>query len=254
MNISNKTFLITGVFSGLGQATALYLLEQNANVVMTDIKTGTDSNKIKYAQDRWLPISMDVTQQNQIEATLERAVNKFGRIDGLINCAGILVAGRLLKKEGTLFELDQFRHCLEVNLTGSFNMIRLICPILSNNPADKNGERGIIINTASIAAYEGQIGQVAYAASKTGIIGMTLPLARELAEHGIRVMTIAPGVFETPLFAEVSEKQRQRLEKQTPFPSRLGKATEYAALVQHIIENPMLNGEVIRLDGALRLT
>ena len=249
MKIANNTFLITGAYSGLGKATALHLLEHNANVVLTDIaitKSDNNTNQCMY-------LTLDVTQQDQIESALHSALDKFIRIDGLINCAGILSSERLLKKDGSLFELDHFRHCLEVNLTGSFNMIRLISPLLSNNPAANNKERGIIINTASIAAYEGQIGQAAYAASKAGIIGMTLPLARELAQHRIRVMTIAPGVFETALFAKIKEKQRQQLEQKTPFPNRLGKPSEYASLVQHIIENPMLNGEVIRLDGALRL-
>ncbi len=249
MNIANNTFLITGAFSGLGKATALHLLENKANVVLTDIAiTKSDNNT-----DQCMYLTLDVTQQDQIKSALHSALNKFKRIDGLINCAGILSSERLLKKDGSLFELDHFRHCLEVNLTGSFNMIRLISPLLSHNPATNNKERGIIINTASIAAYEGQIGQAAYSASKAGIIGMTLPLARELAQQGIRVMTIAPGVFETALFAKIKEKQRQQLEQKTPFPNRLGKPSEYASLVQHIIENPMLNGEVIRLDGALRL-
>ncbi len=253
MDLAKKTFLVTGAQSGLGKATSKHLLEHLANVVMADIKRGDDQSMTGKSHDQCLNVMMDVSQQEQIESTIDMAVKKFGRLDGLINCAGILVAGRLLKKGGELFELDQFRHCLDVNLTGSFNMIRLICPLLKSNPADENGERGVIINTASIAAYEGQIGQVAYAASKAGVIGMTLPLARELAEYGIRVMTIAPGVFETALFAQINDKQRQQLEQQIPFPSRLGKPSEYAALVQHIIENSMLNGEIIRLDGALRL-
>lgn len=254
MDMADKTFMVTGASSGLGKATALHLLKQNANVVMADITNNSGQTLSNELNHRTLCVTMDVTQQNQIESALDIAINKFGSLHGLINCAGILVTERLLKKEGGLFEIDHFRHCLDVNLTGSFNMIRLVSPLLSSNPADTNGERGIIINTASIAAYEGQIGQAAYAASKAGIIGMTLPIARELAQHGIRVMSIAPGLFKTGLFATISEKKRQQLEQQTPFPARLGKPSEFAALVQHIIENPMLNAEVIRLDGALRLS
>lgn len=254
MNIENKTFIITGACSGLGKATAKHLLKQKANVVMADINTDAGQTIENKLNEHALFVPMDVTSQSDIESALTIAKNEFGTLHGLINCAGILIAERLLKKDGSLFELDNFRHCLDVNLTGSFNMIRLITPILSANITDNNGERGIIINTASIAAYEGQIGQAAYSASKAGIIGMTLPVSRELAQYGIRTMTIAPGVFETALFAEISEKSRQQLEQQTPFPHRLGKPSEYAALVQHIIENPMLNGETIRLDGALRLT
>ena len=254
MKPANKTFIITGACSGLGKATALYLAESNANVVLADMNANAGQAIAAELGARGLFVPVDVTDQDTIESALILAKKHYGSIHGLINCAGILVSERLLKKDGSLFNPEQFRHCLEVNLTGSFNMIRLIAPVLQKNPVDPNGERGVIINTASIAAYEGQIGQAAYAASKAGIIGMSLPLARELAQYGIRVMTIAPGVFETPLFAGISADKRQVLEQQIPFPPRLGHPSEYAALVQHIIENPMLNGEVIRLDGALRLT
>jgi len=254
MNLANKTFIVTGAYSGLGMATARHLHHYNANLVLTDINSDAGQPLAAELNDRSLFITMDVTQQHQIESALDMAKNEFGSMHGLINCAGILVAERLLKKDGSLFELEHFRHCIEVNLIGSFNMIRMVSPLLRDNAADINGERGVIINTASIAAYEGQIGQAAYAASKAGIIGMTLPLARELSQFGIRVMTIAPGVFETAIFSHISELQRQQLVQQMLFPARLGKPSEYAALVQHIIENPMLNGETIRLDGALRLS
>jgi NAD(P)-dependent dehydrogenase (short-subunit alcohol dehydrogenase family) len=197
---------------------------------------------------------MDVTNVESIEAALTTATERFGTIHGLVNCAGILVAERILKKDGSLFCLENFRRCLDVNLVGTFNMIRLMTRLLSSNTPNSNGECGVIINTSSIAAYEGQVGQVAYAASKAGINGMTLPLSRELADFGIRVMAIAPGIFSTPLLADMNINQSKNLEQQTPFPRRLGKPSDYAVLVQHIIENPMLNGEVIRLDGALRLT
>ena len=254
MKIADKTFLITGACSGLGEATAIHLVKHKANVILADINIDAGQRLVNELNGKALFVPMDVTKQSQIESALIMANKHFGQVHGLINCAGILVSERILKKDGSLFVLEHFRHCLEVNLTGSFNIIRLITPVLTENLADENGECGIIINTASIAAYEGQVGQAAYAASKAGIIGMTLPIARDLAQYGIRVMSIAPGVFETALFSEISADKRQLLEQQIPFPSRLGKPSEYAALVQHIIENPMLNGEVIRLDGGLRLS
>jgi len=254
MKIANKTFVITGGGSGLGKATALHLAEQKANIVLADIDIEAGQEIASELGKQCIFIPVDVSDPVHSQTAMKIAVEQFGLLNGLINCAGILVAEKIIKKDGSLFDLDNFRQCLNVNLVGSFNMLRLITPFLIDNTADKNGERGIIINTASIAAYEGQIGQAAYAASKAGIIGMTLPIARELANYGIRVITIAPGVFETPIMAEFSEKKRQLLKEQIPFPSRLGYPSEYAALVQHIIENPMLNGEVIRLDGAMRLS
>ncbi len=253
MNLSNKTFFITGGCSGLGKATALHLAEQNANIVLADIDIDVGQDIASLLGEQCIFIPVDVSDPEHTQSALNRANEHFEHLHGLINCAGILVAERVIKKDGSLFDLDHFCQCVNVNLIGSFNMLRLITPILINNHADENGERGVIINTASIAAYEGQIGQAAYSASKAGIIGMTLPVARELAQYGIRVITIAPGVFETPLLAEISAEKRQLLKDQIPFPSRLGYPSEYASLVQHIIENPMLNGEVIRLDGAMRL-
>lgn len=253
MDIAKHTFFITGGNSGLGEATVRHLLQQKANVVIADIHIDQDKGLAAELQNQALFVCTDVTNPDSIEAALARTNERFGVIHGLINCAGILVAERIIKKEGSLFNLENFRKCVEVNLTGTFNMIRIVSAQLSNNQPNSEGERGVIINTASIAAYEGQIGQAAYAASKAGVIGMTLPISRELGKAGIRVMTIAPGVFATPLFSEIKETVRENLKNQTPFPSRLGKPSEYASLVQHIIENPMLNGEVIRLDGALRL-
>ena len=253
MQIAKHTFFITGGNSGLGEATARHLAKLNANVVIADLNIDQDGSLAAELKNQTLFIHTDVTNTDSIEAALARTNERFGAIHGLINCAGVLIAERLIKKDGSLFKLENFRQCLEVNLTGTFNMIRLLSTQLSKNQPNDDGERGIIINTSSIAAYEGQIGQAAYAASKAGIIGMTLPISRELGKSGIRVMTIAPGVFATPLFSGINEAIREDLEKQIPFPARLGKPSEYAALVQHIIENPMLNGEVIRLDGALRL-
>ena len=254
MQIANHTYVITGGSSGLGRATAMLLAEQSANIVIADIDVEAGEQLTAEIDRYTLYIHTDVTDTSSIEAALAKTIENFGEVHGLINCAGILIAERVLKKDGQPCELKRFSNCLEINLTGTFNAIRLAAPLMVDNTADDNGERGIIINTASIAAYDGQTGQAAYAASKAGIIGMTLPLARELADSGIRVMSIAPGVFETPMFADISDPVRDELIKQIPFPARLGKPSEFAALVQHIIENPMLNGEVIRLDGALRMS
>ncbi len=253
MEIANHTFFITGGCSGLGKATALHLAEQNANVVIADVNAGKGLQLASELSGQALYLQMDVTDSASIEAALSQSIQRFEGIDGLVNCAGILVAERMLKKDGGLFDPEAFRRCIEINLIGTFNTMRLASPILAENRPNDEGERGIIINTASIAAFEGQVGQAAYSASKAGIVGMTLPIARELGKKGIRVMTVAPGVFETPLFEDINEKIRDDLETRTPFPSRLGHPDEFANLVGHIIENPMLNGEVIRLDGALRM-
>lgn len=253
MQIAKHTFLITGGNSGLGKATVRYLVERKANIVIADCAEQIDQETSIPTKEQVLFIPTDVRDDASITATLAKAKKHFGGIQGLINCAGILVAERIIKKDGSLFDLQQFRLCIDVNLVGTFNMIRQTAPIFSKNTANANGERGVIINTASIAACDGQVGQAAYAAAKAGIIGMTLPMARELGSFGIRIMTIAPGVFATPLFADINEDKRIALEQQVPFPSRLGKPSEFAALAAHIITNPMLNGETIRLDGALRM-
>jgi len=253
MQIANHTFFVTGGSSGLGKATSLLLAEQGANVVIADLAAEGGEALASQFPGRTLFIPTDVTDRASIEHAVSTGAARFGALQGLINCAGILVAERMIKKDGTVCDPEAFRRCLEVNLTGTFETIRQISPLLANNRPNPEGECGVIVNTASIAAYEGQIGLAAYAASKAGIIGMTLPLARELGALGIRVMTIAPGVFETPLFKEIRSEKLDELGRLAPFPSRLGKPSEFAALVRHIIENPMLNGEVIRLDGALRL-
>lgn len=253
MEIAKHTFFITGGSSGLGRATARHLAEHNANIVIADLNPEIGQPLADELKGQALFITTDVTDEASIQTASSKATARFGGIHGVINCAGILVAERMIKKDSSVFDLDKFRLCIEVNLTGTFNTIRLTSPTLAKNTPNSGGERGVIINTASIAAYEGQIGQAAYAASKAGIIGMTLPLARELGRSGIRVMTIAPGIFATPLFSQIRTEKRDEIERQVPFPPRLGKASEFALLVQHIIENPMLNGEVIRLDGGLRL-
>ncbi len=194
----------------------------------------------------------EVSDPSQMEAAVRAAVDQFGRLDVTVNCAGIGGASRILGKEGPV-ALDWFVKIVQVNLIGTFNTTRLAAGAMAKNEPDADGERGVVINTASVAAFEGQIGQVAYSASKGGIVGMTLPLARDLARHGIRVMTIAPGVFDTPLLGRLPEEARKSLCASVPFPPRLGQPEEYARLALSIIENPYLNGEVIRLDGALRM-
>ena len=216
MEIVNHTFFITGAGSGLGRATALHLAKHAANVIIADLNADVEDSFPAELKEQTFYVQTDVTDTAGIENALSKAKQHFGDIHGLINCAGILVADRMLKKDGSLFNPDAFRQCIEVNLIGTFNMMRLACPILAENRPNHEGERGVIINTASIAAYEGQIGQAAYAASKAGIIGMTLPIARELGKSGIRIMTIAPGIFATPLFSDISETIRNDLEKQIP--------------------------------------
>jgi NAD(P)-dependent dehydrogenase (short-subunit alcohol dehydrogenase family) len=197
-------------------------------------------------------VKTDVTSEESVRAAVETAVNDFGSLQGLVNCAGIAIATKVLSSRG-MHSLDSFAKVIQVNLVGTFNAIRLAAEAMSQAQPNEAGERGVIINTASVAAYDGQIGQAAYSASKGGVVGMTLPVAREMAAFGIRVMTIAPGLFNTPMMAGLPEKARESLAQQVPFPSRLGEPAEYAALAQHIVENEMLNGEVIRLDGAIRM-
>ena len=198
-------------------------------------------------------VRTDVTREADVQQAINTAVEDFGPLTGLVNAAGIGPAARVVGREGPM-PLDQFTRVIQINLIGTFNVIRLAAAAMQNNQPQASGERGVIVNTASVAAYDGQIGQAAYSASKGGVVSMTLPIARELARVGIRVMTIAPGIFDTPMLAAMPEAVRQSLGQQVPFPSRLGRPAEYAALVRHIFENEMLNGEVIRLDGAIRMT
>jgi NAD(P)-dependent dehydrogenase (short-subunit alcohol dehydrogenase family) len=197
-------------------------------------------------------VKTDVTAEESVQNAVNAALETFGNLHGAINCAGIAIAERVLGKSGP-HDLARFSQVIQVNLIGTFNVIRLTAAAMSQNEPALSGERGVIVNTASVAAFDGQIGQAAYSASKGGIVGMTLPLAREFARYGIRVMTIAPGIFNTPMLAGLPEAAQQSLAQQVPFPSRLGRPSEYAALVKHIVENEMLNGEVIRLDGAIRM-
>lgn len=252
MQIKDNAFLITGGGSGLGAATARRLAAAGANVVILDVNREQGAPLAKEIGANAIFAVADVTDEAQVAAAIAEARKKFGALHGAINCAGIAPAERVLGKTGP-HKLESFSRTIQINLIGTFNVIRLAAQAMVENAPNADGERGVIINTASIAAFEGQIGQAAYSASKAGVAGMTLPIARELARFGIRVMTIAPGLFKTPMMAGVSPELQASLGAQVPFPPRLGKPEEYAALVEHIIVNPMLNGEVIRLDGALRM-
>jgi NAD(P)-dependent dehydrogenase (short-subunit alcohol dehydrogenase family) len=252
MTIQNKTFLITGGASGLGFATAKMIVDNGGNAVILDVNVETGEKAETSLGEKVKFVKTDVANEEQVQDAIDVAINHFGEIHGVVNCAGVGPAMRVVGKNGP-HSLDFFSKVININLIGTFNVIRLATNVMQNNEPNENGERGVIINTASVAAYDGQVGQAAYSASKGGIVAMTLPIARELARMGIRVMTIAPGIFETPLLASLPQDAQDSLGKQVPFPPRLGKPFEYANLVKHIIENVMLNGEVIRLDGAIRM-
>lgn len=252
MRVAEHTFVITGGASGLGAATARHLVTQGASVVLLDINQHAVVAQAELLGPHALGLACDICDSEQVQRALDAATERFGALHGLINCAGVVGAQRILGRKGP-HDLDDFSRVLQINVIGSFNMLRLTAQIMANNQVNEEGERGVIINTASVAAYDGQLGQAAYAASKGAIVSLTLPAARELAGFGIRVMTIAPGVFETPMMAGMTDEVRASLCADVPFPARLGKPDEYAALAQHIIENSMLNGEVIRIDGALRM-
>jgi NAD(P)-dependent dehydrogenase (short-subunit alcohol dehydrogenase family) len=245
MEIRGRTFLATGGGSGLGAATARTLAGEGANVVVADLRGEVAGPNARF-------VETDVTDEGSVKGAIDVALENFGALHGAINCAGIASAEKVLGREGP-HSLESFSKVVEVNLVGTFNVVRLAAEAMARNDPTEGGERGVIVNTASVAAFDGQIGQVAYAASKGGVAAMTLPVARELARHGIRVVAIAPGIFDTPMLAGLPEAARESLGKQMPFPQRLGRPEEFAALVRHIIENEMLNGEVIRLDAAIRL-
>ncbi len=249
MQIKDSVFIVTGGASGLGAATARMLAANGGKVVIADVNPA-GAALAEELGGRFQ--ETDVSSETSARATVDLAGSAYGGLHGLINCAGIAIGEKLLGREG-IHSLASFSRCININLIGSFNMIRLAAELISQGAPNASGERGIIVNTASVAAYDGQIGQAAYAASKGGIVAMTLPIARELARSGIRVMTIAPGIFETPMLLGMPPEVQEALGKMVPFPSRLGRPAEYAALVKHIAENEMLNGEVIRLDGAIRM-
>ena len=252
MQISGNTFLVSGGASGLGGATSRLLATSGANVVIADINSERGSALAAELGLNTRFVECNVTDEESVQRAIGEAVSNFGRLNGAVNCAGIGVGEKTVGKDGP-HSLASFKRVIEVNLIGTFNVIRLAASQMNSQEPNASGERGVIVNTASIAAFDGQIGQAAYSASKGGIVGMTLPIARDLARSGIRVVTIAPGLFDTPLLAGLSEDVKKVLGAQVPFPPRLGDPAEYAALAKHIIENEMLNGEVIRLDGALRM-
>ncbi|NNJ11586.1 3-hydroxyacyl-CoA dehydrogenase [Chloroflexales bacterium ZM16-3] len=252
MEIAGKVFLVSGGGSGLGAGTARMLAGQGAKVVIVEINPAAGEAVAAEIGESARFAQTDVGDEASVQAAVDLAVSSFGGLHGVVNCAGLVSAERVLGRGGP-HSLDLFAKIIRVNLTGTFNMIRLAAAVMQHNEPGAGGERGVIINTASVAAYDGQIGQAAYSASKGGVVGMTLPIARELARFGIRVMSIAPGIFDTAMLASLPEPARESLGQQVPFPPRLGQPPEYAALVRHIIENQMLNGEVIRLDGAIRM-
>ncbi len=252
MEIKNSVAVITGGASGLGEATAKRILSQGGKVVVLDLSEENGNRLVEEFGPELLFMKTDVTDETSVKHALDKAVEHFGKIDILVNCAGIAIGEKTYGKKGP-HKLETFSKVIQVNLIGTFNAIRLAAEKMAENAGNENKEKGVIINTASVAAFDGQIGQAAYSASKGGIAGMTLPIARDLSSLGIRVMSIAPGLFETPLFASLPENAREALGKMTPFPSRLGQPSEYALLVESIIQNPMLNGETIRLDGAIRM-
>lgn len=252
MQLENKGILVTGGASGLGAACVRLLQQAGAKVVIADFNSETGTALAKELGASTLFVKTNVVEEESVQTAVQAAVDMFGSLHVVINCAGIAVAEKVLEKNGPS-SLTSFSKVIQVNLIGTFNVIRLAGAMMSTNQPNAGGERGVIINTASVAAFDGQIGQAAYSASKGGIVGMTLPIAREFARYGIRVMTIAPGIFDTPLLAALPEQARVSLGQQVPFPPRLGRPSEYAALVKHIVENEMLNGEVIRLDGGIRM-
>ena len=252
MRLNGRTILVTGGASGLGGATVETIVAAGGRAVIVDVNETAGREKAAAHGSSARFVKGDVTNEHDVRRAIGVAVDQLDGVHGLVNAAGIAVAERVLPKEGVQ-PLEHFVKTIHINLVGTFNAIRLTAAAMSLNEPNEGGERGVIVNTASVAAFDGQIGQAAYAASKSGIVGLTLPIAREFARIGIRVMTIAPGTFDTPLLANLPEAARQSLAQQVPFPPRLGRPEEYASLVRHIFENEMLNGEVIRLDGAIRM-
>ncbi len=252
MQIKDRVFLVTGGASGLGEATVRRLVGQGGKAVIADVQDERAAKLVDDLGDAAVAVHCDVTDAAEAEAAVKAAVDHFGALHGLVNCAGVGTPAKVLTREGPQ-DLAQFSKVVQINLVGSFNMIRVAAAAMSAQDPDGEGERGVIVNTASVAAFDGQIGQAAYSASKAGVAGMTLPIARELARHGIRVVTIAPGLFETPMLLGLPQEVQDSLGRSVPFPPRLGRPMEYAHTVQYIVENTMMNGETIRLDGAIRM-
>ncbi|WP_081195714.1 SDR family NAD(P)-dependent oxidoreductase [Halomonas sp. BC1] len=254
MQVKDRTFLITGAASGLGAATAARLVKAGGKVVLCDM-----SDRVADLAEQWGAQAhaciADITSADDMQEAVNKAVALGGEsgLSGVVHCAGVVSVAKLVDRQGNPADLESYARTIQINLVGTFNVMRLAAATMASNPPDDGGERGIIINTASIAAFDGQVGQCAYSASKAGVVGMSLPAARELSRHAIRVMAIAPGVFETPMMSEIPDEAAQALAAAVPFPKRLGKPDEFALLAEQIITNPMLNGEVIRLDGGIRM-
>lgn len=253
MDIKNKTAIVTGGASGLGEAAMRRLVKAGANAVILDLNEERGQALVSELGNQIAFFKTNVASPDEVAAAVKFALKKFGRVDILVNCAAIAVAQKTTDAKKGPHDLELFRKVVEINLIGSFDVIRNAATAMLANDPNADGERGVIISTASVAAFDGQIGQVAYAATKAAIVGMTLPLARDLSSVGIRALTIAPGIFLTPMLQGLPENVQEALGKSIPFPNRLGKPDEYAMLVQQIVENPMLNGESIRLDGAIRM-
>jgi len=254
MQVKDRTFLITGAASGLGAATAERLVNAGANVVLCDMSDRV-LNQAEQLGAQAKACVADITSAADMQQAVNAAVALGGEsgLSGVVHCAGVVSVAKLVDREGNPADLDSYSRTVNINLVGTFNVMRLAAAAMAKNPPGDSGERGVIINTASIAAFDGQVGQCAYSASKAGVVGMSLPAARELSRHAIRVMAIAPGVFETPMMSEIPDEAAQALAAAVPFPKRLGKPEEFALLAEQIITNPMLNGEVIRLDGGIRM-
>jgi NAD(P)-dependent dehydrogenase (short-subunit alcohol dehydrogenase family) len=252
MQIAGSTFIVTGGASGLGEGTVEEFLQGGANVVIADLQADKGQALAQKLGPKARFVRTDVTSEEDAKAAVALALKEFGALQGLVNCAGIAVAEKTIGKNGP-HSLATFTRCIAINLIGTFNMIRLAAEAMAKGEPNAAGERGVIISTASVAAFDGQVGQAAYSASKGGIVGMTLPIARDLSRDGIRACVIAPGIFETPMLLGMPDEVRESLAKQVPFPPRLGRPSDYAALARHIVENEMLNGETIRLDGAIRM-
>lgn len=253
MQLNQVNALITGGVSGLGLAVAQKVVADGGKITLLDINDEAGALAAEAFSDAGVYLRTDVTSEKAVEDAVAAAVERMGSVNVAMNCAGVIGAGRVLGREAPM-ALDYFHKTVQINLVGSFNVAKAAAAVMQNNEANQDGERGVIINTASVAAYEGQIGQAAYSASKAGIIGMTLPMAREFTRFGIRVMTIAPGVFWTPMLAGMPDAVQEALGASVPFPSRLGKPSEFADMASHIMQNGYLNGATLRLDGAIRLT
>lgn len=252
MQIEGNAFLVTGAGSGLGAAVARTIAASGGKALIADVDATRGASIARELGASALFVLTDVTDESSVRAAIRAGAERFGTIRGVVNCAGIAPAERIIGKTG-LHSLDTFRRAIEINLIGTFNVVRLAAEAMATLPPLAGDARGVIVNTSSIAAFDGQIGQAAYAASKAGVSGLTLPMARELAKFGIRVMTVAPGIFDTPMAQTMNDEVRASLAQQIPFPSRFGEPEEFAALVKHIIENEYLNGDVIRLDAAMRM-